>query len=85
MQACEGYVENGHFYPIDTLMSSTGRWRAVLTVLDEPVREELQSDSISWIDEFNRLVDESANEELNIEDFPRMSFGREFVSFDEKR
>jgi len=38
MQACEGYVENGRFYPIGTLALTSIRLRAFLTVLDEPVK-----------------------------------------------
>ncbi|MCL1999481.1 MAG: nucleotidyltransferase domain-containing protein [Turicibacter sp.] len=34
MQICEGYVENGRFYP-DNMPPITNRRRAVLTILDE--------------------------------------------------
>jgi hypothetical protein len=41
MQACEGYVENGRFYPLGALSLTSMRLRAFLTVLDEPVRSPI--------------------------------------------
>jgi len=40
MQAYEGYIENGKFYPIDQIIRVPERKRAIITVLDEPVCEE---------------------------------------------
>ena len=37
-QAYEGYVEGGQFYPKEIPICLTGRFRAVLTVLDVPVQ-----------------------------------------------
>jgi hypothetical protein len=38
MQAYEGYVENGQFFP-NVSITPTKKKRAVLTVLDEPVKQ----------------------------------------------
>ena len=50
MQAYKGYVENGHFYPIDQIMRSSKRVNAVVTLLDEetslPVRPPFQYGSM---------------------------------------
>ena len=40
MQAVEGYFENGHFYPVGQLTAIHGRRRAIVTILDEPARDE---------------------------------------------
>jgi predicted DNA-binding antitoxin AbrB/MazE fold protein len=40
MQACEGYFENGRFYPLEKVEQTSGRRRAFLTILDEPARNE---------------------------------------------
>ena len=36
MQAYEGYVENGQFYPVGRVIYTHERRRAFVTVLDEP-------------------------------------------------
>jgi len=36
MQAYEGYMENGQFFPVEQQMRISGRRRVILTVLDEP-------------------------------------------------
>jgi hypothetical protein len=40
MQAYEGFIENGQFFPIGTPTRITGRRRVIMTVLDEPVPEQ---------------------------------------------
>jgi len=40
VQAYEGYWEHGQFYPLAPTVRKSGRTRAILTVLDEPAREE---------------------------------------------
>ena len=37
LQAYEGYLENGRFYPTRQPMKKTGRIRAILTLLEEPM------------------------------------------------
>ena len=36
LQAVNGYVENGKFYPMDSILSLPKRMKAVLTITDEP-------------------------------------------------
>ena len=38
MQAYEGYLENGRFYPIGKQVHLAGRRRVVVTVVDEPIK-----------------------------------------------
>jgi hypothetical protein len=74
----EGYFENGRFYPIGQ-MGIQGRCRVIVTVLDEPHRDEAQPNPTAWLDEFNRLLDESGDEKLSMENFPRANFTREHL------
>jgi len=37
MQAYEGYLENGQFFPIGQPIQIVGRHRVIMTVFDEPV------------------------------------------------
>ena len=85
MQAYEGYVENGRFYPTGLLARVTGRQRAILTVLDESMEITAENDDKTFWAEFNSLIAQSANEELREEDFPRMRLGREIVDFFEEK
>ena len=81
-QAYEGYVENGRFYPRDNLTRLPGRFRAVLTVvLENPLQEVPQTNSLEWLDELHHLLDESGDEKLRMENFPRMDFGRNPIIF----
>jgi hypothetical protein len=84
VQAIEGYFEDGRFFAMGQALQISGRWRAFITILDEPPHDATAVDRLAALAEFDRLVDESANEELREEDFPRMRFGREFVAFNDE-
>ena len=79
VQAFDGYIENGHIYPPGLLTNVRGRRRVIITVLDEAHTEENQTDSPEWLDELNRLLNESGDEKLRMEDFPRANFSREVL------
>ena len=83
MQACEGYVENGKFYPFDSLQTK-GRRRAFLTILDEPAPEKTNGDKAFWA-EFYRKTIESADEDYVFDDeaFARRPSGRNPIDFNE--
>jgi len=52
----------------------------ILTVLDIPANtDETQKEDIEFWKEFDRLADESSQEELTLADFPRAHFGRELI------
>ena len=81
MQAVKGYIENGQFFPIGTVVQLPGRIKAVLAILDEPVEVwGLESEMDFWRG-IDRLVDDAADEEMP--DFPRLNFGRELITFSE--
>ena len=39
LQAYEGYLEKGRFYPLGPSVSIQGRRRVIITLLDEPTPE----------------------------------------------
>ena len=83
IQAFDGYVDGGQFHPTGASILP-GRFRAVLTVLMDvqpPQQQEDKEPSIHWAYELNRMIEESASPPLRMEDFPRMDFGRELLSF----
>ncbi|MCL2198760.1 MAG: hypothetical protein FWB80_07540 [Defluviitaleaceae bacterium] len=81
MQAVKGYVENGQFFPLGTVMQLPGRIKAVLTVLDEPAEVGKTENELDFWRRIDSLVDEATSEKLP--DFPRLNFGRELVAFSE--
>jgi len=61
----EGYVEGGQFYPKEAPIRLTGRFRAVLTVLDVPEQAPtILSSRIEWLNRLEAAVALSADEEL---------------------
>jgi len=64
-QAYEGYVEDGQFYPQETPIRLTGRFRAVLTVLDVPTQAETNPHlRMEWLNRLEAAIALSADEEL---------------------
>ena len=64
-QAFEGYVEGGQFYPKETPIRLTGRFRAILTVLDVPAQTTTAlSSRMEWLNRLEAAVSLSADEEL---------------------
>ena len=84
MQACEGYVEDGKFYPLGNVLRKSGKLRAILTILDEPIPEKVKDDKVFWA-EFDRMARESAHENHVFDDaaFCRRPSGREPINFNE--
>jgi len=64
-QVYEGYVESGQFYPKEIPIRLSGRFRAVLTVLDVPAQAITNSSSrMEWLNRLEAAVALSADEEL---------------------
>ena len=83
VQAFEGYWENGSFYSLGQPILITGRQRAILTLLNEPVREiqAIPNESrIVWLNRLNEAIENSMDEELP--DIPRSREMRPPVNFD---
>jgi len=75
LQAYEGYLEKGLVYPVIPLVNVQDRRKVIVTVLDEPAREQGESKQAQAWREFFDAVNAS-NEEIP-ETFERVSFSRE--------
>ena len=74
-QTYEGYFERGKFYSTGQLISIPEQRKVYITVFDEPVQTSTTKEN--WLSELHRLLDESGDEKLSMEDFPRMELWRE--------
>jgi len=77
MQAYEGYFENGKFYPVAKLAKITGRKRAIITILDEPAKEDTAAETEhakAWREFFEAV---NASDEEIPETFEKVNFKRE--------
>lgn len=82
VKSFDGYVEGGQFHPAGASIRLPGRFRAVLTVImDSPQNQDDDETSAHWADELDRMVKSCTSPPLRMEDFPRMDFGREPISF----
>jgi len=73
-QAYEGYVEDGQFYPKEIPIQLTGRFRAVLTVLDVPVQATTSSTPrMEWLNRLEAAVALTVDEELPDWPFERLN------------
>ena len=82
VQAFEGYWENGQFYPLGQMASKTGKLRAILTVLNEPVRDINTAPGepyTEWLNRLNEAIALSADEDLP--DIPRSKAMRSPINF----
>ena len=82
-QAYEGYFESGTFYSSGQPLRIPERRKVYITVLDEPIQDNSPPHETipAWLEELHRLLDESGDEELRLENFPRMDFGRDPIFF----
>ena len=76
LQAYEGYLEEGRFYPIGSPVNIQGRRRVIVTVLDKPMSEKRDT----WA-ELDKIVLDMG-EKPRFEDFSRCQLGRELISFE---
>ena len=62
MQAYEGFIENGRFYPLGQTLSIKGRRRVVMTVFDDPAPEQTETLQAKAWREFFEAVNASEEE-----------------------
>jgi len=85
VQTLQGYFDNGHFYQLGRRVILPERQVVIVNVLDMPVDiESIKNADIDFWKEFDRLAMVSVDEELSIDDFPRASFNREIVLFEDE-
>ena len=77
LQAYEGYLEKGRFYPIGSPLNIQGRRRVIVTVLDKSIIEKRDT----WA-ELDKIVLDMV-EKPRFEDFSRCQLGREPLNFEE--
>jgi hypothetical protein len=65
LQAYEGYLEKGRFFPIGPQVSIRGRRRVIVTVLDEPTPEQKETSQAQAWREFFETVNAS-DEEISL-------------------
>ncbi len=66
LQAYEGYLQGGQIHPLRPLINTQERRRVIITVLDEPHREDAQQNPTAWLEDLNRLIEESKAEEKKL-------------------
>ena len=85
VQTLQGYFDNGYFYQLGQQVSLPERQLVIVNVLDIPVSaNEIQTSDIEFWLEFDKLAEESSDEELLLTDFPRIHFGRELILFNDE-
>jgi len=78
-KAYEGYFDRGQFYSAGKQLRIPERRKVYVMVFDEPAQEDTSTD---WVDELVQMVKEDSSEKLRMEDFPRLDFGREPITFE---
>lgn len=77
MEAYEGYLENGRFFPIGEKVTIPGRRKVLLTLVDDPAPKHAETPQAKAWREFFEAVNNASDEEM-AEPFERVSFTREF-------
>ena len=70
LKSYEGYFENGHFYVSGRVMQLPEQRRVFITILDEPAIQLANADDKTFWDEFDRMADESSDENEILGHFP---------------
>ena len=85
VQAIQGYFIDGIFYQQGQRVLLPERQLVIVNVLDIPISgDEIQKGDIKFWKEFDKLAEESADEELHTADFPHVHFGHELILFDDQ-
>ena len=84
VQTIHGYFSNGNFYQQGRKVSLPEHQLVIVNVLGIPVDvdDTKQKDASFWV-EFDRMLADSADEELSLDDFPRNTLDRELVVLEE--
>jgi hypothetical protein len=73
LQAYEGHFESesGRFFPIGQPVNTRGRHRAIITILNEPSKDEKTVERLAALDEFYAEIEASDEE---VPEFERVKF-----------
>jgi hypothetical protein len=83
-QTYEGYWNDGRVLTAGSPIRIANRCRVLITVLEEQEQEPKVlslEDKLARLAEIDRMAADSADENLRIEDFPKVKFGREPIIF----
>ena len=69
LQAYEGFLEEGQFYPIGSPVSIQGRRRVIVTILDESERDNETARRLGALDKFFAEVE---NSDEKVPEFERL-------------
>jgi len=83
-QAYEGYFESGKFYTAGKPLQIPERRKIYITIFNEPVQNTPPTTAPNWLGELHQLLNASGDEKLNMDDFPRMDFGRKPIIFSDE-
>jgi hypothetical protein len=84
--AYEGYFNNGRFYSAGKVVLIPEKQRVFITILEDAQDAETYNMGIDnetpqeWLDDLFSLL-QTASNELNESDFPRLDFGRGLIDF----
>jgi hypothetical protein len=83
VQAIQGYFDGGVFYQQGQRVSLPERKLVIVNVLDIPVGNiKTKEADVEFWKEFDKLAENSKDEQLMLIDFPRVNFNREFITFE---
>ncbi|MCL2501491.1 MAG: hypothetical protein FWE90_14310 [Defluviitaleaceae bacterium] len=83
-QAYEGYFESGKFYTAGKPLRIPERRKVYITIFNEQAQNIPMTIAPNWLSELHQLLEESGDERLHMEDFPRMDFAREPLVFSDE-
>jgi len=85
-QTYEGYWDDGRVLSRGSPIRIANRRKVLITVLEEqePKKAKTIEERLALWAEIDRMAEESADENLLIEDFPRATFKRELITFSDE-
>ena len=89
MQAIKAVYDGTSFTPTQPIPVQ-GNYEVVITfieqiTLDDISKSETENTDLEYWQEFKKLAENSRDEVLSFDDFPRTKFNREFILFDEEQ
>ena len=84
LRTYEGYWNDGYVTPIGSPIKIAKNSRIrIIEVEEQELKSEIANieEELAFWAEIDRMAEESANEKLRIEDFPKVKFGREPILF----
>ena len=89
MQAIKAIYDGAVFKPRQPIPVQ-GQYEVVITFIEQIVpddigKSEAKKTDLEYWQEFKKLAEDSRDEVLSVDDFPRTKFNRELILFDEEQ